>query len=110
MAKLSESLQQRIRERTDLWREVCVRSLELLEGTDERVDVVLALYRNPESTAVQFSAAAISAANAAAANAATYAANAANATKGNKVERFIAELEFLVSFAPQQLPEERPHV
>ena len=90
-------------------------SLELLEGTNEHVDAVLALYRNPASTKAQFSAAAHSAAhyaaNAAAHAAAAYAAahaaanaaaNAIVAVKGDKVERFIAELELLVRFAPQQ--------
>jgi hypothetical protein len=96
-----------------------------LGGTNEHVDKVLALYRNPVSTEAQFSDAAdaTDAANAAA-NAAYYAANAANAAnacaayyavnatacaanaivaaKGDKVERFIAELELLVRFAPQQ--------
>ena len=104
-------------------------SLELLEGTNEHVDAVLALYRNPASTKAQFSAAAHSAAHyaahayaaahaaahdaahaaahaaaayAAAHAAANAAANAIVAVKGDKVERFIAELELLVRFAPQQ--------
>lgn len=138
MAELSESLRKRIIERPDLWRKVCLLSLELLEGTDEHVDKVLALYRNPASTNAQFSGAAraanaayyaayyaANAANAAytaayaanaaacaayaaadaaacAANAAACAANAIVAVKGDKVERFIAELELLVRFAPQQ--------
>jgi hypothetical protein len=94
-----------------------------LEGTNEHVDAVLALYRNPASTKAQFSAAATAAYYAAHAYAATaayyaahaYAAHAYAATaayyaaayaivavQGDKVERFTAELELLLRFAPQQ--------
>lgn len=125
-----DSLCQKIQRRHDLWRDVCVLSLELLEGTNEHIDKVLALYRRDGVTRQEWQAAnAACAANAAAAyaayaaNAATYAAanatanataNAACAANANaaanaayaaaephKVERFIAELFLLVECAPQ---------
>lgn len=80
-----EALRVKITSRLDLWREVCVRSLELLEGTNEHVDKVLALYRKPDVTRDEwneatFDAYAYTAANDAAAyTAAAYAANDVNA-------------------------------
>lgn len=90
---LPDALQAKIRARPDLWREVCIVSLELLEGTNEHVDRVLALYRRGNVTQQEWYDAI----------AAAYAAKAISKVSPEKVERFLVDLFLLLECSPVEL-------